>query len=214
MGLAHVDGIEIGKLRDARAHARLLPPAARRLRRDDRRAAGDGRRHRRYGGTADRHRLCQRLFGRQAGARRRAGAGLRLPAHHAVQKRISGRDDIPYYGWHYPPVFLLVAAALAALPYLGALFVYQAATLVAYLAVVRRIAGGPRPGCWRSPSRPYSSTSRTATTASSPRRCWAARSCCSTAGRCLRERCWVASPTSRSSGCWCRWCWLQRGAGA
>jgi hypothetical protein len=65
------------------------------------------------------------------------------PAHHAVQKRISGRDDIPYYGWHYPPAFLLVAAALAALPYLGALFVYQAATLAAYLAVVRRIAGWP-----------------------------------------------------------------------
>ena len=68
------------------------------------------------------------------------------PAHHAVQKRISGRDDIPYYGWHYPPAFLLVAAALAALPYLGALFVYQAATLAAYLAVVRRIAG--RPDAW------------------------------------------------------------------
>ena len=68
------------------------------------------------------------------------------PAHHAMQKRISGRDDIPYYGWHYPPAFLLVAAALAALPYLGALFVYQAATLAAYLAVVRRIAG--RPEAW------------------------------------------------------------------
>jgi alpha-1,2-mannosyltransferase len=63
------------------------------------------------------------------------------PAHHAMQTRISGREDIPYYGWHYPPAFLLVAAALAALPYLGALFVYQAATLAAYLAVVRRIAG-------------------------------------------------------------------------
>jgi glycosyl transferase family 87 len=63
------------------------------------------------------------------------------PAHHAIQKRISGREDIPYYGWHYPPAFLLIAATLAALPYLGALFVYQAATLLAYLAVVRRIAG-------------------------------------------------------------------------
>ena len=59
---------------------------------------------------------------------------------------ISGREDIGYYGWHYPPAFLLVAAALAALPYLGALFVYQAATLAAYLAVVRRIAG--RPEAW------------------------------------------------------------------
>ena len=62
------------------------------------------------------------------------------------RRRISGREDIPYYGWHYPPAFLLVAAALAALPYLGALLVYQAATLAAYLAVVRRIAG--RPEAW------------------------------------------------------------------
>jgi len=68
------------------------------------------------------------------------------PAHHAMQKRISGREDIGYFGWHYPPAFLLVAAALAALPYLAALFVYQAATLAAYLGVVRRIAG--RPEAW------------------------------------------------------------------
>jgi alpha-1,2-mannosyltransferase len=74
------------------------------------------------------------------------GLAYDWPAHHAMQKAISGREDIPYYGWHYPPAFLLVAAALAALPYLGALFVYQAATLAAYLAVVRRIAG--RPEAW------------------------------------------------------------------
>lgn len=74
------------------------------------------------------------------------GLAYDWPAHHAMQKAISGREDIPYYGWHYPPAFLLVAAALAALPYLGALFVNQAATLVAYLVVVRRIAG--RPEAW------------------------------------------------------------------
>jgi hypothetical protein len=68
------------------------------------------------------------------------------PAHHEMQKRISGREDIPYYGWHYPPAFLLVAALLAALPYLAALFIYQAATLAAYLAVVQKIAG--RPEAW------------------------------------------------------------------
>jgi hypothetical protein len=68
------------------------------------------------------------------------------PAHHAMQKRVSGREDIPYYGWHYPPAFLIVAAALAFLPYLGALLLYQAATLAAYLAVVRAIAG--RPEAW------------------------------------------------------------------
>jgi hypothetical protein len=68
------------------------------------------------------------------------------PAHHDMQKRISGREDIPYYGWHYPPAFLIVAAVLAFPPYLGALFVYQAATFAAYLAVVRNIAG--RPEAW------------------------------------------------------------------
>jgi hypothetical protein len=69
-----------------------------------------------------------------------------FPAHHDMQRQVSGRADIPYYGWHYPPAFLLIAAALALLPYLGALFAYQAATLVAYLAVVRQIAG--RPEAW------------------------------------------------------------------
>jgi hypothetical protein len=65
------------------------------------------------------------------------------PSHHDMQRRVSDRQDIPYYGWHYPPVFLIVAAALAVLPYLAALFTYQAVTLAAYLAVVRKIAGHP-----------------------------------------------------------------------
>ncbi len=74
----------------------------------------------------------------------KAGRAYDFAAHHAMQKEISGRADIPYYGWHYPPMFLLLAAALALLPYLAALFVYQAATLVPYLAVVRQIAGQPQ----------------------------------------------------------------------
>src|SRR4249919_3873242 len=39
------------------------------------------------------------------------------PAHHAAQRSLSGRADIPFFPWSYPPTFLLVAAALAALPY-------------------------------------------------------------------------------------------------
>ena len=35
--------------------------------------------------------------------------------------------ETPFYGWHYPPFFLLVAAALALLPYLLALIVWQGA---------------------------------------------------------------------------------------
>jgi alpha-1,2-mannosyltransferase len=76
----------------------------------------------------------------------RAGEAYDWSAHHDVQRRVSGREDIPYYGWHYPPAFLLVAAALAALPYLMALLAYQLITLAAYLAVVRAIAG--RPEAW------------------------------------------------------------------
>lgn len=67
-------------------------------------------------------------------------------AHHAAQKAIAGRDGVPYYGWHYPPAFLLIALALAPLSYLGALLVFQATTLAAYLAIVCRIAR--RPEAW------------------------------------------------------------------
>ncbi len=40
------------------------------------------------------------------------------------------------YGWHYPPFFLLVAAALAHLPYIAALVVWQAVSLLLYLAAM------------------------------------------------------------------------------
>lgn len=42
----------------------------------------------------------------------------------------------PLYGWHYPPFFLLVAAALAHLPYIAALILWQTATLLFYLGAV------------------------------------------------------------------------------
>lgn len=64
-------------------------------------------------------------------------------AHHAVQQATHGSTDVPFYGWHYPPPFLLVAAALATIPYLWALFVYQAATLAALAILVRGIVPGP-----------------------------------------------------------------------
>jgi hypothetical protein len=41
------------------------------------------------------------------------------------------------YGWHYPPFFLLVAAALAQLPYIPALILWQAGTLMLYLGSIR-----------------------------------------------------------------------------
>jgi alpha-1,2-mannosyltransferase len=51
---------------------------------------------------------------------------------HAREREIFG-EKTPFYGWHYPPFFLWLAAALALMPYQLALVVWQAATLVLYL---------------------------------------------------------------------------------
>jgi alpha-1,2-mannosyltransferase len=64
---------------------------------------------------------------------------------HEMEKRIFGTGT-PFYGWHYPPVFLGVVALLAMMPYLLALFAWQAATLALYLWVMRAIL--PMPGAW------------------------------------------------------------------
>ena len=63
---------------------------------------------------------------------------------HAAEIAVFGGRDVPFYGWHYPPPFLIVAAALALMPYGLALLAYMAATLIPYLAVVRAIV--PRRG--------------------------------------------------------------------
>ncbi|MGA0602945.1 glycosyltransferase family 87 protein [Caulobacter sp. KR2-114] len=60
-------------------------------------------------------------------------------AHYAAQQAAFHRADIPYYGWHYPPFFLLLAAGLASLPYLAALALWQGVTLPLYLATIRAI---------------------------------------------------------------------------
>lgn len=65
--------------------------------------------------------------------------------HYAAQRAAFHRDDIPYYGWHYPPFFLLIAAALAWMPYALALAIWQGATLPLYLATMRAIR--PEPIC-------------------------------------------------------------------
>lgn len=46
-----------------------------------------------------------------------------------------------YLGWPYPPTFLLVASALALLPYAGAFFVWVFGTFAVYLIVIRTIIG-------------------------------------------------------------------------
>lgn len=59
-------------------------------------------------------------------------------AHRAVQLAVHGPGLKEWYGWHYPPPFLLVASALATLPYLPALVAWQAATALPFAWLMRR----------------------------------------------------------------------------
>ena len=63
-------------------------------------------------------------------------------AHSAMQKRTHGIEM--FFPWSYPPSFLLVAAAFAALPYASALFVWQGVSMLAALAAFRAIIPAPR----------------------------------------------------------------------
>jgi alpha-1,2-mannosyltransferase len=49
----------------------------------------------------------------------------------------------PFYGWHYPPFFLFVAALLAFMPYVPALFVWQGTSICIYLLAIRAILVAP-----------------------------------------------------------------------
>ena len=74
------------------------------------------------------------------------------PARQHEQERASFGEDTPYYAWTYPPVFLLVAAPLATLPYVPALLVWQLATLALYLAAMVWL--------WRRTTRDAAATDR------------------------------------------------------
>jgi hypothetical protein len=63
------------------------------------------------------------------------------PQHKAAEVRALGHDFPNYYGWHYPPPFLFVAAALALFPYLPAALFWLVATLAAYATALRAIVG-------------------------------------------------------------------------
>jgi len=67
-----------------------------------------------------------------------ADAPFDPPTQFARERAIFG-DDTQFYGWHYPPFFLFVAAALALLPYGLALAVWQTVTLGLYLLVIGAI---------------------------------------------------------------------------
>ncbi len=66
------------------------------------------------------------------------------PQQFAREQAIFGAST-QFYGWHYPPYFLFVAAPLALLPYGLALAVWQAVTLGLYLVMMGGIATSPSP---------------------------------------------------------------------
>ena len=68
-------------------------------------------------------------------------------AHYAAEQQAT-KAGIEYNFFYYPPVFLLLCAALARLPYLVAFVVFEAATLALYLLVARRIVGEPGWAGW------------------------------------------------------------------
>jgi hypothetical protein len=57
--------------------------------------------------------------------------------HRALQAAIHGNDM--FFPWSYPPMFLMVAALLALLPYVPALILWQGASVLAALAAFRVI---------------------------------------------------------------------------
>jgi len=61
------------------------------------------------------------------------------PATQYARERAIFGTDTPFYGWHYPPFFLGLAALLALLPYGLALLSWQGATLGLYLLAIRAI---------------------------------------------------------------------------
>src|SRR5437764_7431720 len=60
-------------------------------------------------------------------------------AAHWAAEQAATAPGIEYQFFNYPPVFLLICAALAPMPYLVAFCVFMATTLLLYLAVARRI---------------------------------------------------------------------------
>jgi len=60
-------------------------------------------------------------------------------ALRAVEAQTVGVPFEGFFSWFYAPIFLLVMAPLAALPYAWAFFVWGIGTLVLYLAVIRTI---------------------------------------------------------------------------
>src|SRR5579863_5133044 len=70
-----------------------------------------------------------------------AAAAYDWPVHKLMEEYGVGHPFDGYFGWHYPPTFLFVAAALALLPYAPAYAAWAFGTFPAYLVAIRAIIG-------------------------------------------------------------------------
>ena len=66
-----------------------------------------------------------------------------MAAHYARERQLFGAAT-PYYGWLYPPIFLLIATPLALMPYALALAVWQGASFALYLFAIGAILRAAR----------------------------------------------------------------------
>ncbi len=126
--------------------------------------------------------------------------------HENTEKQIYGDARIPYFGFYYPPVFQLVCAALAAVPFTLSYLLFLLITGAAYFWVLAR--RDPRSGADRGvggvPGRvPYggAGTEFVPDHGAVRRRAPDARSAADPRRAFYSARC----VTSRISCCWCRW---------
>jgi arabinofuranan 3-O-arabinosyltransferase len=70
-----------------------------------------------------------------------AAAAYDWPTHKLIEEAAVGHAFDGYFGWHYPPTFLFVAAALALLPYAAAYALWTFGTFPGYLIAIRAIVG-------------------------------------------------------------------------
>ncbi len=71
-----------------------------------------------------------------------AAAAYDYARHYEVERQAlpwAAGQPVPYFAFAYPPLFLMIAAALALLPYALSLALWLASTLLAYLATIRAI---------------------------------------------------------------------------
>ena len=63
------------------------------------------------------------------------------PTHKAMEVAALGHPFDGYFGWHYPPTFLSVAALLAKMSYIPAQIIFLFSTFCAYMFCLRGIIG-------------------------------------------------------------------------